>query len=68
MLIGGFESECEMDSIKFDVDKENGNNTMYFIVNSNDLEKFVNEIYFFIMENKVENKLNEQDVAIWDFS
>ena len=41
---------------------------MYFIVNSNDLEKFVNEIYFFIMENKVENKLNEQDVAIWDFS
>ena len=68
MLIGGFESECEMDSIKFDVDKENGNNTMYFIVNSIDLEKFVNEIYFFIMENKVENKLNEQDVAIWDFS
>ena len=57
-----------MDSIKIDVDKEYGNNTMYFIVNSNDLEKFVNEIYFFIMENKVENKLNEQDVAIWDFS
>ncbi len=67
MLIGGFESECEMDSIKFDVDKENGNNTMYFIVNSDDLEAFVKEIYCFIMENKVENKLNEQDVVIWDF-
>ncbi len=67
MLIGGFESECEMDSIKFDVDKENGNNTMYFIVNSDDLEVFVKEIYCFIMENRVENKLNEQDVVIWDF-
>ncbi len=67
MLIGGFEAECEMDSIEFDVDKENGNNTMYFIINSNDLDAFVNEIYFFIMENKVENKLNEQDLVIWDF-
>lgn len=64
MLMGGFECECEMDSIKFGVDKDDENNTMHFIVNSNDLDLFVKEIYCFIVENKVEDKLNEQDIII----
>ena len=64
MLIGGFESECEMDSIKFDVDKENGNNTMYFIVNSNDLEnslmKFTSSLW------KIKSKINLTN-KMWQF-
>lgn len=64
MLMGGFEYECEIDSIKFDVDKDDENNTMHFIVNSDDLDLFIKEIYCFIVENKVENKLDERDIII----
>ena len=54
MLFGDFESECEIDSIGFEVRRENGVNdhTMYAVVNKDDLIGFVKEIYFFVMENK----------------
>ena len=54
MLFGDFRAECEIDSIEFEVQRENGtdDNTMYAIVNKDDLIEFIKEIYFFVMENR----------------
>ena len=69
MLLGSFESECEMDSISFTVRKEDSkkDNTMYAVVNKEDLIGFIKEIYFFIMENNLDNKLCIRDKNIWSF-
>lgn len=71
MLFGDFESECEIDSINFEVKKENGidDNTMYAIINNDDLIGFLKEIYCFIMENRVvlDKILNTRYKNIWSF-
>ena len=67
MLLGNFELECEMDSIKFDVDKTDGNNTMFCIVDREYIDAFVKEVYCFIVENKVERMLNKQDKSDWNY-
>ncbi|WP_295090446.1 hypothetical protein [Ruminococcus sp.] len=69
MLCGGFESECDIDSISFKVKKESTekDNSMYAIVEKGGLIGFVNEVYFFVMENDLENKLKESDKSVWTF-
>ncbi len=69
MFLGSFESECEMDSISFTVRKEDSkkDNTMYAVVNKEDLIGFIKEIYFFIMENNLDNKLHIRDKNVWSF-
>lgn len=69
MLLGSFVEECEMDSISFTIKKEDSkkDNTMYAVVNKEDLIVFINEAYFFIMENNLDNKLCIRDKNIWFF-
>ena len=52
MLLGNFQAECDMSSIEFTVEKEipNHDNTMYAIVNKENLIGFFEEVYFFIVD------------------
>jgi NDP-sugar pyrophosphorylase family protein len=54
MLWGYFQAECDMSSIEFTVEKEipNRKNTMYAIVNKENLIGFFEEVYFFIVDHK----------------
>ena len=69
MLLGDFETECELDSINFDVKREilKKDNTMYAVVSDDDLDGFIKEIYCFIIENRVAEKLREIDRVNWNF-
>ncbi len=69
MLFGGFEVECELSSIRFDIgyEKDGCNNTMYGVVSRLDAKEFIMEIYFFIMENRTAINLNEYDKNVWDY-
>lgn len=70
MLIGGFENECEMSGIDFQVvnlDESNSPNADLCVINIKDIKAFVTEVYCFIIENKVAKKLSETDRALWDF-
>lgn len=52
MLLGNFQAECDMSSTEFSVEKEipNHDNTMYAIVNKENLIGFFEEVYFFIVD------------------
>ena len=52
MLLGNFQAECDMSSIEFSIEKEipNRKNTMYAIVNKENLIGFFEEVYFFIVD------------------
>lgn len=61
MLLGNFQTECDMSSIEFSVEKEipNRKNTMYAIVNKENLIGFFEEVYFFIVDyRKIMDSLN----------
>ena len=70
MLIGGFENECEMSGINFQVINSDGSNSLnsdYCIINIKDIKAFATEVYCFIIENNVVGKLRETDKSPWDF-
>ena len=50
MLFGGFDAECELDSVEFETRTESRG--MYAIVSPEHLEGFIKEVYFFVIENK----------------
>ena len=50
MLFGGFDVECELDSVEFETRTESRG--IYAIVSLEHLEGFIKEVYFFVMENK----------------
>ena len=52
MLWGNFQAECDMSSIEFTVEKEipGRKNTMYAIVDKENLIGFFEEVYFFIVD------------------
>ena len=61
MLWGNFQAECDMSSIEFSIEKEipNRKNTMYAIVNKENLIGFFEEVYFFIIDyRKIMDSLN----------
>ena len=70
MLLGGFESECELSGISFDVvssDGSNSPNSDCCVINIKDMKTFATEVYCFIVENHVADMLKETDRAPWDF-
>lgn len=71
MLFGDFEAECKNDSIDLTVQRAicGTDNSMYAVVNNDDLIGFVKEVYFFVMENQsvLNDVLNSPDRCIWEF-
>ncbi len=67
MLIGEFKTECDLDSIEFEVRSDRGG--MYAVVSKDQLISFIKEVYFFVMENKtvLDKTLNDSYKNIWSF-
>ncbi len=70
MLLGGFENECELSGITFDVislDGSNSPNSDCCVISIKDMKAFATEVYWFIVENPVADTLRETDRVSWDF-
>lgn len=70
MLLGGFENECELSGITFDVmslDGSNSPNSDCCVISIKDMKAFATEVYCFIVENHVADILRETDRVSWDF-
>ena len=61
MIFGNFKDECDMDSLKFEVEDIDGykENSLYFVIDKENEEEFIKVIYFFIREEMVNFSFDE---------